>query len=170
MNKHESSNTSKQSFSMSIRQYRPNDLGELMDVWENANRVAHPFLDEAYVAKVKQDIPALYMPNSDTWVATSKKRVIGFISLMGNEIGALFVSPEYHGRGVGTALTDQARRLHGNLEVEVFEANSLGRSFYRHYRFVASSKSLHEPTGETVIHLKYASATHPSCEATELGK
>jgi len=70
------------------------------------------------------------MPNTDTWVAELEGEVKGFIALMGNEVGAIFLQSECHGQGLGKALMDKAQKLHGDLEVEVFKENTIGRKFY----------------------------------------
>lgn len=154
MNKEKTLDKSKRNTHATIRQYEPNDLIQLMEVWEIANSLAHHFLCEEYIAQVRRDIPALYLPNTNTWVATLNSRVVGFISLMGKEIGAIFLLPEYHGHGIGAALTNQAQQLHEDLEVEVFEANSIGWNFYQRYGFEIVGGCLHEPTGEKILRLK----------------
>ena len=50
---------------------------------------------------------------------------------------------------------DKAQALHGNLEVEVFKANSIGRNFYARYGFRHLEEKLHEPTGQQILHLKF---------------
>ena len=65
-----------------IRQYREDDLKGVMASWENANELAHPFLTKEFVDKVRHDIPNLYLPNADTWVAERNGRVVGFIRTM----------------------------------------------------------------------------------------
>ena len=74
---------------------------------------------------------------------------------MGNEVGAIFLQPDCHGQGIGKALMDKAQGLHGNLEVEVFEANTIGRTFYSKYGFEHLEEKLHEPTGQQVLRLKF---------------
>ena len=44
--------------------------------------------------------------------------------------------------------------LHGDLEVEVFKENSIGRNFYSHYGFEHLEEKVHEPTGQQVLRLK----------------
>ena len=84
----------------------------------------------------------------------SGERVVGFVSLMGNEIGALFVAPAFHGQGIGRALVDHARELRGEMEVEVFQANAIGRSFYDRYGFEFCEEKRHEATGQTLLRLR----------------
>ncbi len=140
---------------MIIRAYREDDLNDVLSVWENASKLAHPFLTSEFLAQERHNIPNVHLPNADTWVAEFDGRVIGFIALLGNEVGAIFVEPEFHGAGVGRALMDKAQELHGDLEVEVFQANSIGRKFYSRYGFEALSERVHEETGNKVLRLKF---------------
>jgi putative acetyltransferase len=138
-----------------IRQYKESDQQDVLSVWEEASRIAHPFLSEAFQDQVRDDIPALYLPNADTWVVESENQVVGFIALIGNEVGAIFLQPEHQGKKLGKLMMDKARELHGDLEVEVFEKNAIGRNFYKKYGFQLIEERNHEPTGEQVFRLKY---------------
>ena len=147
---------------VTVRPYQPADLPHLMEAWESANRLAHPFLNDEFVAQVRQDIPALYLPNSDTWIAASKGRVIGFISLIGNEIGALFLQPAYHKKKIGKRLMEQAISLADRLEVEVFKKNALGRRFYTQCGFELIEERLDSPSGELVLRLRLDTNNGPA--------
>jgi putative acetyltransferase len=139
-----------------IRQYQGSDLSDLMAAWENANNLAHPFLKEGFVAQVRKDIPALYLPNADTWVVEANNHVVGFMALLGNEVGAMFLQPEFQGKKIGKMMMDKAQELHGDLELEVFKDNSIGRKFYSEYGFELLEEKVHEPTGEPVLRLKFS--------------
>lgn len=136
-----------------IRQYKETDLSGVLSSWENANRMAHPFLPNAFVDKVRHDIPSLYLPNADTWVAEVDGKVLGFIALIGNEVGAIFVEPDLHGMGLGKALMDKAHSLHSTLEVEVFEKNTIGRKFYNNYGFKELLRKSHDETENMILRL-----------------
>ena len=140
----------------SIRQYSEADINGVLSSWENASKIAHPFLKEDFQAQVRNDIPELYLPNADTWVVEVDNQVAGFIALIGNEIGAIFLQPEHHGKKIGKLMMDKAKELHGDLEVEVFEKNSIGRKFYSQYGFELIEEKIHEPTGEITLRLKYS--------------
>ena len=139
----------------SIRQYQNSDLDDLMATWESANKLAHPFLKDDFVAQVRKDIPSLYLPNADTWVVKAESQVVGFIALLGNEVGAIFLQPKYQGMKLGKMMMDKAQKLHGDLELEVFEKNSIGRKFYSQYGFSFIKEETHEPTGEPVLRLRF---------------
>lgn len=138
-----------------IRKHLPKDLDQLMDVWKDASTLAHPFLDDKFVAMVTNAMQTQYMPNSNTWVFEEKEQIIGFISMMENEIGGLFVSTKYHGKGIGTQLVNFIKERFPVLEVEVFEKNKIGRSFYSKYGFHQIDTYFHEPSQEQVLRLKF---------------
>jgi putative acetyltransferase len=122
--------THKRSEKRVIRRYRPADLEDVLSVWAGASAVAHPFLSREFLAQDRDNIPNVYLPKADTWVWEADGRVVGFMSLLGNEVGALFVDPAAQRAGIGRALIGKARTLRGELEVEVFKDNLLGRAFY----------------------------------------
>jgi putative acetyltransferase len=138
-----------------IRQYENSDLDAVLSSWEIATRLAHPFMTDEFIAQERINVAEIYIPNTDTWVADIDGNVEGFIALMGNEVGAIFLQPDYHGKGLGKALMDKAQELHGDLEVEVFKENSIGRKFYSRYGFEHLEEKLHEPTGRQVLRLKF---------------
>lgn len=102
----------------------------------------------------RSNIPNVYLPQAETWVWEAGGRVVGFISLLGNEVGALFVDPNRQRSGIGAALIDKARALRGELEVEVFERNLVGRSFYAKAGFQLMQQKVHDQTGFDILRLR----------------
>ena len=137
-----------------IRKHTPEDLEILMSIWLESSSMAHPFLDATFVDSVKKDMCNLYMPNSDTWVFEENGAILGFISMIKNEIGGLFVTPKHHFKGIGTQLVNFTSKTHAILEVEVFEKNEIGRAFYDKIGFQFLKQYYHEESGEEVIRLK----------------
>lgn len=140
---------------LNVRRYRQADLEAVLHSWETATRLAHEFMTDEFIAQERINTAEIYLPNTDTWVAEIDGEVKGFIALMGSEVGALFLEPKYHNMGIGKALMDKAQALLGDLEVEVFEANLIGREFYSKYGFAPYKESLHKPTGQQVLRLKF---------------
>jgi len=140
-----------------IRKYIEEDIEEIMSIWIQASNLAHPFLDSTFVNKVKNDMRNVYIPNSETWVYEENNSVIGFISMIGNEIGGLFVLPDNQSNGIGTKLVDFILHIHKELEVEVFEKNVIGRAFYDKYGFEQIKKYLHTESNSEVLRLKFKS-------------
>lgn len=137
-----------------IRAYQEKDLSELLDAWYSASQVAHRFLDEDFFEQERSNIAALYLPNAETWVYELDGVVVGFISLVGNEVGGIFVDSKFHSQGIGQALMDHARSIRDVLELDVFKDNPLGRKFYKKYGFIQVDEHLHEETGFMLLRLK----------------
>ena len=138
-----------------IRPYEKRDLEDLTDTWYAASQIAHPFLAQEFFDVERHNISDIYLPMADTFVYEHEGRVVGFIALIKNEVGALFVHPEFHRHGFGRALMDHAKMLRGNLEVEVFKENRIGREFYRRYGFTFQEEHVHEETGESLLRLVF---------------
>jgi putative acetyltransferase len=137
-----------------IRKYNAEDLAELLDVWYDASQIGHPFLSRDFLDQERRTVIQEYLPNAETWVFEEEGQVVGFIALIGNEVGGIFVTPRRHGQGIGRALMDHARASRNHLDVEVFEANEIGRAFYHAYGFKVIRPVVHEETGEPVLRLR----------------
>jgi putative acetyltransferase len=137
-----------------IRKYDADDLAELLNVWYDASQIAHPFLTRDFLDQERRNVIQKYLPNAETWVFEEEGQVVGFIALIGNEVGGIFVTPRRHGQGIGRALMDHARAALKHLDVEVFEANKIGRAFYHAYGFKVIRAVVHEETGEPVLRLR----------------
>ena len=138
-----------------IRKYETTDLDSVLSAWENTQKIAHSFLKEDFQTQEKKNIQELYLPNADTWVVEENHQVVGFIALIGDEIGGLFLQPDHHGKKLGKLMVDKAQELHGDIVVEVFEKNSIGRNFYEKYGFKLIDKKMHEQTSEQVLRFKF---------------
>jgi putative acetyltransferase len=139
-----------------IRNYRDGDLGDLLETWAAASEIAHPFLTTEFLDSERENIPNLYLPNADTWVFEVGGKVVGFVALIGNEIGAIFVHPSQQRNGVGSQLMEKAKELHSELEVEVFAANTIGRGFYAKHEFETLEEKVHDQTGNDLLRLRLA--------------
>lgn len=138
-----------------IRKFRESDTESIIAVWRQASAVAHPFLDEDFMEKEERNTREMYIPNTDIWVYEANNSVVGFIAMMGNEVGAIFLKPEYHGQGIGASLMNQVAQMHEALEVEVFEKNTVGRAFYDKYGFKFMKEHIHKETNFKLLRLKY---------------
>ena len=136
-----------------IRKFREEDTDAVVSVWKSATSLAHPFLSDDFVAQEEVNLRTLHLPNAETWVLEDHAGTVGFIALLGNEIGGLFLDPALHGRGLGRAMVDHAVALKGPLRVEVFEKNAIGRRFYERYGFVWDSSYRHDASGEMTLKL-----------------
>ncbi len=138
-----------------IRKYKDEDLTEILSIWEKASQLAHSFLSDEFMIQERYNLPNMYIPAADTWIAEVDGKVVGFISLIGNEVGGLFVNPSFHKLGIGFSLMNIAKKLHGDLVVEVFKENTIGRMFYERYGFIQKNQYHHKDSGEQMLRLTY---------------
>jgi putative acetyltransferase len=137
-----------------IRPYGVGDLEQLLDVWYRASRMAHGFLPDGFFARERAQIAERWLPVAETIVYVDGERVVGFLSLVGNDVGAIFVDPRRQGEGIGRALMDRARSSRPFLELDVFEENAAGRRFYDAYGFRAVGVRDDVETGRRVVRLR----------------
>jgi len=140
-----------------IRKYEDKDIDAVVSSWRVASELAHPFLTKAFLDREADNVRNVYMPFAETWVSEVNGSVVGFIALIEDEIGGLFLDPKYHGQGLGKALVDKAVAEKGSLKVEVFKENTIGRRFYGAYGFKGADESLHEASGQMTILMAYGS-------------
>lgn len=143
-----------------IRPYRPADIDAVLDAWLLAARQAYPFLDDDFFDHERVEIEKTYMPIAETWVYEHSGVVVGFLALLDNEVGAIFVTPATQGSGFGRALMDHACELRGHLTLDVFKENAVGRRFYDRYGFQLVSEYVHEPTGQPTLRLEFPGQSH----------
>jgi putative acetyltransferase len=139
-----------------IRAYTPSDLDAVTDAWYAASLLAHSFLPAEFFVAERAALRDEWMPVAEAYVYGAGDDVVGFVALVGDEIGGLFVHPDHQRRGVGRALLDHVRSLRPSLEVDVFAENEIGRRFYAEYGFEHVGTSVEPTTGHTQFRLRLA--------------
>ena len=137
-----------------IRKYKESEIPQLLTLWESAATLAHPFLKPEFHAMVKQMMAEKYLPDSNTWVYEENNSILGFISMMNNEIGGLFVDPVAHSKGIGTSLVNYVGQFHSVLEVEVFKENQIGVPFYEKIGFEPTKEYFMEGADQIVLRMR----------------
>ena len=137
-----------------IRKHVANDLEQILNVWDESSILAHPFLNSTFIEKVKKAMREIYIPNSETWVYENDLGILGFISMIDNEIGGLFVLPQNQSTGIGTKLVNYVSKFNEKLEVEVFVKNEIGRAFYNKHGFNLIKEFTHDESEEKVLRLR----------------
>jgi len=139
-----------------IRKYKTKDVEAVVSSWRIASELAHPFLPKEFLDQEADNVRNVYLVYAETWVTEINGSVVGFIALVDDEIGGLFLDPSYHGQGLGKAMVDKAVAEKGRyLKVEVFKENMIGRGFYETYGFTEVEECLHEGSGQSTLRMTY---------------
>lgn len=137
-----------------IRKFRQEDEDAIIRIWLEASSVGHHFIPLAYWESHVKDVRDSYLPQNETYVYTddSTGNIVGFLTLAGDYIAGIFVTPNYHGQGIGQALMAHAKKLKTRLELNVYIENTRALSFYLRQGFKISREQTDENTG----HKEYA--------------
>ena len=131
-----------------MREYKSEDTDALITIWDNAEPLAHPFLSDEVRDQVRRDTASIYLPNAETWVLENDGAPVGFIAMIGVEIGGLFREPSEQGKGMGRQMVDHIVAIKGPLTVEVFKDNKIGLPFYERYGFVIIGEGVFDASGD----------------------
>jgi putative acetyltransferase len=145
---------------MNVRRATRGDRPALVEIWHRSVRATHSFLS---ASEIEFYLPLTrdYLASTDDeiWVLCDDNQApVGFMTLAGNKLEALFIAPEYHRRGGGRRLVEHAKSLQPNLVVDVNEQNVAAHRFYEACGFVVEGRSELDSTGRAhpLLHLRLA--------------
>jgi putative acetyltransferase len=158
---------------VTVRPAVSNDFDVLLNIWRGGVEATHSFLSpedidwyEPYVADylgAATDLRVAEARQTDRAMSSAMPVPLGFIAHEAGVIQMLFVAPEVHGTGVGTALLKAVRdtaRDDGlaELTVDVNEANESGCRFYAARGFQVTGRSPLDGQGRPfpLLHLRLA--------------
>jgi len=124
------------SIDLQIRPYRPADKPRLLSIWRAASEIGHPFFSKDQLDAQQKLVGEIYLPKAENWVAQYDDKPVGFIGLVDNFVGGLFVAPEAQGRGIGRALIAHALERNNSLELDVYALNESAIGFYHRLGFI----------------------------------
>ncbi|MEM7693258.1 MAG: GNAT family N-acetyltransferase [Pseudomonadota bacterium] len=121
-----------------IEPARPEGADRLGDLYVASRSAALPFLTEIHgPAQMRVWLRDVLLPRGTTWVARSGDRIVGFMTLDGEEVDQLYLDPLHLRRGIGSALIAHAKtRSPHRLELVTFQRNDAARAFYEAHGFV----------------------------------
>ena len=142
-----------------IRSATPDDREPLLGLWLRSVRATHAFLSEADIEALVPAVRDGALVALEVWVLQGEDGTpAGFMGLDGPKLDALFIDPDYAGKGGGSQLLAHARALKGALTVDVNEQNPAALAFYRARGFVVTGRSETDGDGRPfpLLHLQEA--------------
>ncbi|WP_437918502.1 N-acetyltransferase [Sphingobacterium sp. LRF_L2] len=134
---------------INIRQANKSDYRGLAKIWLQASIVAHDFIAEKYWHLNQEAMETDYLPQSTVYIAEGVKTAYGFVALLDTHIAAIFVKPEYQGRGIGRLLIKHVMKSHKKLSLNVFQKNFKSIEFYQKLGFVVTDESIDDKVNES---------------------
>jgi len=131
----------------------------VLAIWLAETTKAHPFIPNVYWAKNFLRVRTQFLPAAETFVDEEDGQIRGFLSLMdGNYIGALFVSSEFQGQGVGSRLLKYVMEDRDELTLNVYAKNQRAVEFYERRGFFREDEGVDEETGEVEYTMSWISS------------
>ncbi|MFQ6576409.1 N-acetyltransferase [Pseudomonas sp. UM16] len=130
-----------------IRAFEHRDMERTLEIWLSASIQAHDFIDASYWQSHTQTMRDVYVPASETYVVEDQSGVLGFCSLLGNQLAALFVDPSHQGNGLGKQLLEHAKKLRDELTLAVYKENTPSFAFYQSQGFEVVKEQVDDQTG-----------------------
>lgn len=128
-----------------IKRLDNDDIDIVMDIWLKTSISAHRFISQEYWLSNYVVVKEEYLPHAETFIYEDDDIIKAFISVMKNYyVGALFVSEEYHGQGVGRELIDYCKNKYPRLELNVYKDNTSAVRFYEKCGFNTLAEQLNE--------------------------
>ena len=142
---------------MQIRRARYDEGQQLVALWEAAVDATHHFLTPADRLAIGEQV-AQFLPAAPLWVAVNEQDIpAGFMLLADQHMAALFISPQWQGKGAGSLLIDYALSLCPALTTDVNEQNRAALAFYLAKGFEITGRSATDSDGRPypLLHLRY---------------
>jgi putative acetyltransferase len=91
------------------------------------------------------------LDSSSTYVFEEGNELKGFVSLSGDTLAALFVSPCYQGKGIGKQLILKSKAIRKKLVLNVYKENKRSIEFYRKNGFKIIKEQIDNHTGHSEL-------------------
>ena len=95
------------------------------------------------------------MPKAEVWGAFKGDRLLGFVALLPGWIDHLYVDPDVHRQGIGSALVRLAQEQQDELRLYTFQANTNARRLYEQHGFVVEELTDGERNEEKMPDVTY---------------
>jgi putative acetyltransferase len=121
-----------------LRRARTEEIGAAARLFRAVREACLPYLPDLHTPE--DDLwffRELVFPECEVWVA-GEDRLVGFCAYRTGWVDHLYVHPDVHRRGVGSALLSKAMESHPHLNLWVFQKNAAAIRFYaaRGFRLV----------------------------------
>ncbi len=140
-----------------IRQFQQTDIDQVINIWLEASKKAHDFVNSDFWESKVKDMREIYLPSGKTYVYEEGNTIKGFVSLYNDTLAAIFVSPDSQGKGIGKQLVRKAKDVRDNLSLTVYKKNIKSIGFYQKCGFKIEQEQIDKHTGHPELVMKLTS-------------
>ena len=131
-----------------IKEFDLSELNDVMDIWFETNKTAHPFISEQFWID-NFDFVKSVLPKSEIFVYVDDTQIKGFIGISNESyIEGLFVLNKHQSQGIGRKLLNECKKRYSYLELKVYLKNNKAIKFYKDNKFKIIKKVENSDTKE----------------------
>ena len=131
---------------------QPSYVPDIISLWYRCTCQHQAFISDKYWREITPSITALlYQHSHSSLIAIAEQRLVGFITVIENELAALFVDSSMQRVGIGTLLLEQIEKKRQLSSVKVYAANKTAMAFYQQHGFTELSRQLQIETDQLLI-------------------
>lgn len=134
-----------------IKPMNKSETYEVMDLWLRTATRSHDFVEPDFWKTHYDYVKEKYIDDKEVFVYTEGDKIVGF-TVVGadNEIGGLFVDPDYQNKGIGKELIDFLKSEYPLLHVKVYAKNRKALAFSVRLGFVIDGAIKHRHNEEVM--------------------
>ncbi len=138
-----------------IRNFEIKDIEEVMDIWLETNKKAHPFIDKKYWENNFENVKNAIL-EAEVYVYEEEKKVVGFVGVVEGYIAGIFVKENSQNNGIGKILVNKCKEKYNRLNLKVYEKNKKAIQFYLSQGFKIVGKNIDEQNDEIEFAMEWA--------------
>lgn len=131
-----------------IKEFKIENLEEVMEIWLQTNINAHDFIERDYWIN-NFDLVKKLLPDAKVYIFQEDNIIKGFIGVIEDGyIAGLFVKEEYQREGIGEKLIKYIKPKYNQLKLDVYSKNKNAIKFYLKNNFKIVNEKNNEDTNE----------------------
>lgn len=137
-----------------IRNFQPQDLDRVMQLWLEGNLDAHGFIPADYWTSNAPVVRRLLV-QAEITVCELDSEIQGFVGMQGDYLAGIFVDKSHRSMGIGKRLLEHIKTSHPVFTLDVYQRNQQAVAFYLREGLSVIEESVDEDTGETDYTMKW---------------
>lgn len=131
-----------------IKEFKIENLEEVMEIWLQTNINAHDFIEREYWIN-NFDLVKKLLPDAKVYIFEEDNIIKGFIGVIEDGyIAGLFVKEKYQREGIGEKLIKYIKPKYNQLKLDVYSKNKNAIKFYLKNNFKIVNEKNNEDTNE----------------------